>query len=95
MSFQQEVMAELILKWRECDSDSIKLLGIGKQLASLFVHTRIAYDIVFAAERSESKTRVLGRLSTVFQCLRQLEEAREQLTMFRYRDLGLPYFLTL
>ena len=39
---------------------------------------------MFIAERSESKIRVLGKLSTVFQCLRQLGEAREQLTMFRY-----------
>ena len=30
-------MAELVLKWRECDSDSVKLLGIGKPTSTCII----------------------------------------------------------
>ena len=56
------------------------------ELVNQFLHVLFVCDnVMFTAERSESKIQVIGRLSTMFQCLRQLGEAREQLTMFRYK----------
>ena len=34
----QEVMADLVLKWRECDADTARLLGVGKTLYTYLLH---------------------------------------------------------
>ena len=52
----------------------------------IYYNHAIFIEHMHDVEKSDSKARIVGRLSTIFQQLIQLGESREQLTQFRYHS---------
>ena len=61
-----------MLKWRECDSDSVKLLGIGKKILSLCV---VFIDLLCLLQKDPSrKFEFLGDCPPYFNVCANLEK---------------------
>lgn len=81
----QDSLAELVLKKRVCDGDTLRSLGIGSSLLTFvsLVPTALLTTLN-NVDTSDSKAQITGKLSRTFRRLNQLGETRNQLEQFRY-----------
>ena len=80
----KEALSDLAVTRRSCDMEFLQLMGIGKfRLVSFILYLcSCCYP-----GRSDSRSKVLGRMGTVMDTLVGLGEARDQLSQFRYGSL--------